>query len=340
MLLLLLLPSITTIPRFNRTMGMLEGGTMKFECVVIAIVMEPIRKICSWFLKGALYSPCDRKQPAPRQQLAWRRASIVVHALQHVAALLTGVSGRLRLVWQFVRGYASVEEWFDACPSDAKLLRRVLLLAEGWIERRLVATMETMDVQLFMLGDRRRRGEHAGLKRKFMSFRPCCLKPGAARELRKQEGIEQKLDDPVLQLGLEEAAYVTWVSIVDLERRHARHRHIANPDMPWELFAAFSTHQEAKLQMAARHASAVAELPSLPQPPPPPVAEPPSLPQPLPPPPPDEGHGEDDEHDEQREFVRGQSALLLFRKDFLAKMRRLCGQVLVQNKFSKVLVDG
>ena len=241
--------------------------------------------------------------------------------------------GRLRLVWQFVRGYASVEEWFDACPSDAKLLRRALLLANGWIERRLAAPMETMDVQLLSLGDRRRRSEHAGLKRKFMSFRPCCLKPGAARELRKQEGIEHKLLDPVFQLGLEETAYVTWVSIADLERRHARNRHVANPHMPWELFAAVSTHQEARLQVqdrhAASHAPAAPAVAALEDRHAPAVAE---LPQPQPPPEghgeePPEGHGEDEQRVGQREFVRGQSALLLFRKDFLAKMRNLRGQV-------------
>jgi len=128
----------------------------------------------------------------------------------------------------------------------------------------------------------------------------CCQLPGFFRELRKRPTIVADLSSSALQATLLHSAQIAWVSIAGAEQRHACHRRICSPQMPWPVFAGVAICQEAKTLLQGRRTARQSSATSAPES----QLKPQSQPQ-----------------RQAGDELRGQSAFLLFRKDWLKEQR-------------------
>lgn len=69
------------------------------QCLILSVVMEPLRRVCSWFLKSVGEDSRFAAGAAPLLDLVWDKSSIVAHALQYYSSILHGgqAAERLRL---------------------------------------------------------------------------------------------------------------------------------------------------------------------------------------------------------------------------------------------------
>ncbi len=233
--------------RFTR---FLESDARRFHIVLLCVVLEPLRALHSCFM-AAGSAPARPTEGPPLLNLIWERRSVVTKAMQWYGTLLSGKCSRLRLLWQTHDGCDSLAAWQRQYPEHARLLYRMVVFAAAWVQRRhglyvLKQGQRRWPLSLFALGDARRASEHAVVARDFMQMRPCCLPPGMARQLR----LHPDMSEALLCSGPQQEAFfgasaMAWVSMSDIEGRHAKSRRMAHAQMPWHVFAAASTNREA-----------------------------------------------------------------------------------------------
>ena len=101
----------------------------------------------------------------------WEPTSLAYRVLCYYSTLLQGSSSRLRLVWQ-AAGYESFVSWQMGAEQHFLLLRRLILHAESWVERRLcMHYFDSREVwPLFATCDPRRAADHDAIITKLLSF--------------------------------------------------------------------------------------------------------------------------------------------------------------------------
>lgn len=216
--------------------------------LMLSIVLEPLRHICSFFLLHGIRPPDTSRHP-PLFDLIWGEKSLISLVLQYYSAMLAGSSSRLELLWR--RSSVPFASWREERPQEAQTLRKLILVASSWVRRRFV--YDALPWSLLAVTDERRRDEdkRESIER-FAATRTCCLPMGIARELRRRgirtlAGVDGSLKAAFLHTG-----WLAWLSIVSVEATHATHRLLAHPRMPWHVFAACARHTEAKALLRQR----------------------------------------------------------------------------------------
>ena len=125
---------------------------------------------------------------------------------------------------------------------------------------------------LAALADPRCSQEHRlRLKRDFMASRPCCLRPGLARDLRKRESFS--VDSPLAESLFYSFGLAMGLSLSDTERQHKVNKVFnaaAGGGAVWHRLVAHAVNHHAKAQLnkhrqeRAEFEEQVASLPALP----------------------------------------------------------------------------
>ena len=236
--------------RFKRTCKMLSSAQERFERLLLAVVMEPLRHLHDAFLKYAHSAPDETSWPTLLSEV-WPRTSTHVSALQYYASCLAGATSRLKLIVNLSEDF-SLRAWMQAKPEQARAVRDKLLSTAAFVRRRFSANVDRFPFRLFGLADGRRASEHDGILEQFFAMAPCCLPAGFARELRETMSQEEFQNDILSFRWLFLlTSLIVKMSIAGVERRHAQHRRQANVSMPFYMFSACSTLTEARHQQLA-----------------------------------------------------------------------------------------
>ena len=181
----------------------------------------------------------------PLLDYIWDRTSLAAQAQQYFSMMLQGRLPRVRLIFQ-LDDVETFRTWHRKCPEKGLLLRRMILLATGWVRRRLVLVAEDLSLALFALGDNRRPHEHQHIAERVVNLKDnlCCARPGLLRRLCKSELSTQGL----IERGphFYNVANIAWLSVGCVEKVHARHRSQSHRQMQWHTFAAAQVNAEAK----------------------------------------------------------------------------------------------
>ena len=140
--------------------------------------------------------------------------------------------------------------WVETAAPTVLLYRRALLLSGAGIYLRHVRPLAEYPWPLVALSDDRRSQSHKeAILQAFMGKRPCCLRPGLARQLRitaSEDGDGASLASPLWRNIFYHMARVLDLSTVGVERRHAWNRRGSHDTTRWATFAAAAVNREAK----------------------------------------------------------------------------------------------
>lgn len=235
--------------RFHRTRHVLVNAAERFQRVLLAIVMEPLRHLHSAFLRHAHTAPDDQAWPLLLAEM-WGPSSKFMIVRQYLSALLAGDGSRLRLMWQW-DGCTSMSHWLAEHPDQGRQARNLILLVAGSVHRRFATTLYRFPFKLFSVADARR-CDHESVINEFYSKPFCCLQPGCAREIRKTIPREEFVERlPHFRWFSLLMTFITKATVAGVERRHATHKQQANRGMPFHMFAAGSIVSECKQQASA-----------------------------------------------------------------------------------------
>ncbi len=294
--------------RLARTRELLGDRTHRTRLAILAVIMEPIRRLHVYFLAKSQMRPTWGKPPAICDLLQPHK-SILVSVLQYYSSLLCGTGSRLRLIWQLHGGHGSMAEWAASQSETAggcdlvRVLRRCVLVASASVARRLHKYLCAWPWRLFILGDASSaESERADCASAFIRTRPCCLAPGLARKLRGRVQTADELLTASCATAFQGAGWELKLGIGGIERLHAANRARCKPMMRWHAFAAGMVNAERTTTL-----SAWGELEALGAEPAAPAVAPPRL--------------------EDRLPRRKLSSYDLFKVDFLRE-QRLAGRVL------------
>ena len=163
----------------------LVASSLGLRLVVLNIVDEVVR-----YLHFQILQHGDISSDKPTLSIFSYRPSSPFHsALQYLSSLLFCKSGRMVLIFAG-QGFRSVGDWEASKPSEVRILRRIVLLASSWIQRRHVDRLEQMPFLLCNLAvsdipwDTKQ-----SIIDEWDALLPCCARPGFARDLKKR-GIQ------------------------------------------------------------------------------------------------------------------------------------------------------
>ena len=120
--------------RCSRARGLLECQKSMAVLFVLAVVLEPLRHLTSWFLTVG-HANIDYQRRPPLVSLVEPSKSPITKAQQYLGSLLDGKAARLELVY-FSLGCNSLVDMKAKHPELSLFMRRILLTASSWIERR------------------------------------------------------------------------------------------------------------------------------------------------------------------------------------------------------------
>ena len=221
--------------RLRRLEGMLDSCGTQFAHKVIEVVCEGGRALSTYFqnaAEGTLHHGvpvlCD---------LSRAQTSVVVCVLEYLRGLARGLLAMARLIWQHA-GHQSFEAWFQRCPGEVAVMRRVVLFSAASNHRRHGHFMK-LHFSLPRLGDARSSCQCVdAVVEEIQATSSCCLPPGTVRFLKERS------------TDLRSAEARKWVlcwamsqttSLADTERMHARNRYHcsrSNGSMNWGSMAA------------------------------------------------------------------------------------------------------
>ena len=299
--------------RHQRFMLLLGTPAGRVKNIISALVGEPLRILTSFFLHSSWWT--DRNQPAPLVQLL-QRASVLGAVLQYLSSMFRGLSSRWQILWRQM-GCRCLTEFCERYPEDALLVRRAVLAVSAAVWRRHVKYLRQWEV--FMLGDERRADQDLNSWCvQFFNSSSCCFKFGLGHRLHDLMSGHQPVEQKVAKLlswrpAIREATWLIRVSIAAVERVHAGNRKRTHPQSKFGLFAAHNINVEVqnkyaayrllRAQRLAAHREAVQDR-----------AE--------------ESHSatslqydEEEARDFRNNHLRAQTALQLFRTDWMADQR-------------------
>ena len=228
--------------RLRRLEGMLDSCGAEFAHKVIEVVCEGGRALSTYFqhaAEGTLHHGvpvlCD---------LSRAQTSVVVCVLEYLSGLARGLPAMARLIWQHA-GHQSFEAWFQRCPGEVAVMRRVVLFSAASNHRRHGHFMK-LPFSLARLGDARSSCQCVdAVVEEIHATSSCCLPPGTIRFFKERS------------TDLRSAEARKWVlcwamsqttSLADTERMHARNRYHcsrSNGSMNWESMAAQAVNHQA-----------------------------------------------------------------------------------------------
>ena len=141
---------------FKKVDANLGDPEWRVRVVILALVVEPLRFLCSHFMKCSfadIAKPCNTFSPA--MNLINPSASLVIAALQYWSDLLAFPANHPRLLLAATqRRCSSFEEWRGRHPADMDILRKAILVVSAQVWRRVyVRSKEQLGV--FRLADMR-----------------------------------------------------------------------------------------------------------------------------------------------------------------------------------------
>lgn len=155
-----------------------------YRLVLLSIVDEPVRFLQCKFLHFSKHG----------DELAlWHfsnpEVSPLTAVLQYFSSLLFSTGGN-RLVLLFGKeGFVDVETWEQRRPDQVRMLRRMVLLANSWVQRRHCDRLFDMPWSICALADPTISQERKSTLIKMWDNKlGCCLRPGFARQL-KARGV-------------------------------------------------------------------------------------------------------------------------------------------------------
>jgi hypothetical protein len=232
--------------RLKASLQFLPGRSTQFSMICAAIVLEPLRWLVKHFLLAGKNS--GKKCAVPEMfNLVSPNFSAVVVVLQYYAALVTGRSSRLILLWS-TASCKSFEEWCRKHPAEVYILRRAVLISETWIRRRIHGPATSWPWKLAVAADGRQPvAMRRGVAEDFLKSELCCLDPHAGRRLRH---VSRVCNDFLISAAWSDAVHC-WLRTVRLvmssvENKHARNRQACrNSPLSWGHFAAQYVNREA-----------------------------------------------------------------------------------------------
>lgn len=188
-------PALTSVQQFAKISGKRAARTKEFlhelhttglgfKLVLLAIVDEPIRFLQCDFLGFS---------KSGNRNALWHFSNPEVSPLtavtQYLASLLCCTEG-FRLSLLFGReGYVDVGAWERSRPDQIRTLRRMVLLANSWVQRRHCDRLFDMPWALCSLADPEvSETRKETLINMWDSSLGCCVRPGLARQL-KARGV-------------------------------------------------------------------------------------------------------------------------------------------------------
>ncbi|CAE7188657.1 unnamed protein product [Symbiodinium sp. CCMP2456] len=236
--------------RFHRFCKVMSSHEERFERVLLAIAVEPLRHLHSTFLAFAHSAINEEAWPLLLREL-WAPSSKYISVMQYYSALLAGQGSRLLLL-AGLSGHETVESWILACPGEASSARSRLLMIAASLHRRYETTVDRYPWRLYSLADPRCCADHERICAEFFKKPACCHSPGVAREIREALTAETFQSDlPSVRWLFLLHAMIIKFTVASVERRHATHKSIADPGSPWYCFAAESVLAEARHQAQA-----------------------------------------------------------------------------------------
>ena len=135
----------------------------------------------------------DPSKPPLLMDLTGKNYSLFAAVLQYYATLLVrgSGSGRLMLVWRRL-GYKSFQHWCASAPEQVRYLRRVTLMAAGWVHRRHWLPIQEAPLCLVSFADAcSTEAEFSQLSSRWSGLNQCCVRPGMGCCM-KERGLTSK----------------------------------------------------------------------------------------------------------------------------------------------------
>ena len=154
------------------------------------------------------------------------RCSPVVMALQHLSSMCMSLEGggRLQLLWPSSM-FNSFSEFCELQPDKCRRIRRMLLLAAGWIFRRHFTYLNSDVFSLLMCGDEEAHDESLKTFLEFWTVKhQCCYPPGLCRDLKAQALTPEDLTSANCKRLFFWLAGTLQLSIADVESMHSQNR--------------------------------------------------------------------------------------------------------------------
>ena len=169
--------------RYQLSAARLRDPNFLVSCFTLAVVIEPIRTLHSFFLDLSMSEVHIRKIGWPAAiSLVNDRESIVVQVLQYWSAMLASPQDvpRVELLWR-ARDCASFREWARTHPADVRRLSGAVLQISAAVEHRIHRYVHRA-LGVFAITDLRNSQEHrVRIAEQLAVARSCCLDHGFAR---------------------------------------------------------------------------------------------------------------------------------------------------------------
>ena len=211
--------------RFQSSMSFLQNTHEKWAVSLLAVALEPNRVLTYYWLSclGQSLSPLERP---PLYCLLDPSSSVVTSLLQHCSALLASESGsgRVRLLWT-TSGYDSYDRFCRCEPNRVREIRRIMLFTSCWIFRRHYEYLHSDSFLIAIVGDEQ--ADPQVLSSFLSSWRVkswCCVPPGLARALKARHVTAEDLQTSRWKKILFWFAATLQLSIADVEVKHAANR--------------------------------------------------------------------------------------------------------------------
>ena len=166
--------------RLERLFSMLRAPDVQFAQKLLLVVTEPGRALALHFMRCA---EGGMRHGRPMIcDFARANTSPIMTSGQYLSAFLLGAVPACRMVWQGY-GHKSIEEWAKTCNEEVVLVRRMVLLSAASIQRRHCHLLKAPFSFSSIVDERTSSTEKLALAESFMQNRPCCVRPGLARDI-------------------------------------------------------------------------------------------------------------------------------------------------------------
>ena len=254
-----------TSKRMDATLRIAKDMAFKFSLVTFCIVKEPLRFLTSVFLRASSRQAekNDLMSPPRLCNFVTEELSPIILSLQYFGWLLKSAGARrLRLISEL----EDFGKWKRNNPQAALTLRRALLLASSWTDRRHELFLERdKPWRLVALCDSRlSTNKKRSIANDFASMQPCQLEPQFARLVQQKVESDclQLYKDPRWQCFLDGWARSVRCSIACVEFLHRQNNGRAHRQMTWTHFLSLHiiSQQKALAAVSKRHVDLVRQL--------------------------------------------------------------------------------
>ncbi len=240
--------------RCSSSLAFLQDPDAVWAVKLLCLTLEA-NKVLTWYWLSCLGKSLKEGERPPLYCLLDKRCSVVIQVLQHYASLLLNPegNGRLTLLW----GNTPHESFGDFClrePGRVRQLRRILLLASGWVYRRHWLYLNSDPFVMTLTGDSAADPDVVQLHLDFWDIKHhCCVPPGICRDLKKKGIKASDLKQPMWRSVMFWTAGSMQLSMADVESLHSQNRVFAGSAFS-SISSKFVNHEAARFQQEAAEA--------------------------------------------------------------------------------------